>query len=734
MKTFDADIIYQLLPPAVRMRDVTPSGTPGPLYALIEVIAAQANIVDDNLYQLYDDLFIETCAPWVIPYIGDLIGYRPLRAIPPDDATARSDVADTIGMRRRKGTLVALDQLATDVLGRPAVAVEFFERLAVSQYVRNHVRPQNAIVDVHGYQTAIDINTAFDLAPRSADVRRIRSGGGRYNIPNIGLFVWRLAAYGGASLGLGPVTVPMTNALIASTAREVGPNRYTFDPFGDDVALVNPPLTPAEFTLPVRQNVPYPLRRYPLFDELAELRAGTVTPDDAAYFGLNPVFAVYDVTGAAIAPQHLAVCDLDEWAPSTDAGVWVTVDPERGRLVCNPAAFSVPPALRVAYAYAFSGDYGAGTYEQPRDAGEGDATTLVADLAAATPAAWVAGIVEIGDSGLYMGDVTLTPGAQALIVRAEDDARPVIAGNVTIVAVPGGNVTLRGLGIGGTLTIAGEPAVATQSSTSSASSSTLGGTPADAGDPSFTLTLEYCTLRSALHWTYGGGGNLTIAFSLCAPLLVDPAVVIAVNDSVVDAGFPVATGAGSSISSSSGNAADPFAAIAGPDAASACGDLTLTACTVFGDISARETVLIENSIITGNVVAARTQSGCIRYSYLTPNANVPPRFRCQPDLAIAAALTAAQAADPGLNAAAAAAITTAIEGWLVPAFTSRRKSDAGYAQLADSCPLEIRTGAESEDEMGVFHALYWPRRENNLYYRFDEYLRVGLQAGIIHAS
>ena len=30
----------------------------------------------DDLDQLYDDQFIETCAPWVIPYIGDLIGYQ----------------------------------------------------------------------------------------------------------------------------------------------------------------------------------------------------------------------------------------------------------------------------------------------------------------------------------------------------------------------------------------------------------------------------------------------------------------------------------------------------------------------------------------------------------------------------------------------------------------------------------------------------------------------------------
>ena len=46
----------------------------GPLQALLAVVAEQLARVDDNIDQLYDDLFIETCATWVVPYIGDLIG------------------------------------------------------------------------------------------------------------------------------------------------------------------------------------------------------------------------------------------------------------------------------------------------------------------------------------------------------------------------------------------------------------------------------------------------------------------------------------------------------------------------------------------------------------------------------------------------------------------------------------------------------------------------------------
>ena len=37
---------------------------------------ARSRLVDEDIEQLYDDQFIETCAEWVVPYIGDLIGVR----------------------------------------------------------------------------------------------------------------------------------------------------------------------------------------------------------------------------------------------------------------------------------------------------------------------------------------------------------------------------------------------------------------------------------------------------------------------------------------------------------------------------------------------------------------------------------------------------------------------------------------------------------------------------------
>ncbi len=81
-----------------------------------------------------------------MPYIGDLIGYRPLHGRILDAATSaigspRAEVAHTIGYRRRKGTAAMLEQLARDVTGWDAAVVEFFRLLATTQYM-NHIRPE----------------------------------------------------------------------------------------------------------------------------------------------------------------------------------------------------------------------------------------------------------------------------------------------------------------------------------------------------------------------------------------------------------------------------------------------------------------------------------------------------------------------------------------------------------------------------------------------------------------
>src|SRR6202012_3291557 len=133
-----AERLYGLLPAIYRQRDAEQGE---PLRALLAAFAQEFGALEENVMQLYDDQFIETCADWVTPYIGDLIGYRPLHGVSPRIASPRAEVAHTIAFRRRKGTALMLEELAQDVTDWPAHAVEFFEQLATTQYMK-HTRPQ----------------------------------------------------------------------------------------------------------------------------------------------------------------------------------------------------------------------------------------------------------------------------------------------------------------------------------------------------------------------------------------------------------------------------------------------------------------------------------------------------------------------------------------------------------------------------------------------------------------
>src|SRR5262249_54534186 len=113
------DRLYKLLPAIYRVRDAEQGY---PLQALPRVIAEQVHVLEDNIAQLYDNWFIETAEDWVVPYIADLIGYRPVleAGSASDDTTAegrglnrvlipRREVANTVSYRRRKGTLAVLE-------------------------------------------------------------------------------------------------------------------------------------------------------------------------------------------------------------------------------------------------------------------------------------------------------------------------------------------------------------------------------------------------------------------------------------------------------------------------------------------------------------------------------------------------------------------------------------------------------------------------------------------------
>lgn len=664
--TFDADTLYKLLPATYRVRD---DAQGGPLRALVEIIAQEALALEENLAQLYDDLFIETCADWVAPYIGDLIGYRPLGDIP-GVASPRAEIVNTIGYRRRKGTAAMLEQLASDVAGTPARVIEFFQLLATTQYMNHVRRDHRSVANIRPAAELRYLGTPFDPLARTADVRRIAAGRGRYNIPNLGIFLWRLRAY--------PATfIP---------AFRVDERRFCFSPLGNSMPLFNTPQSEATITqLAGPLNVPMPISRRVLHARTAD------------YYGADVSIAVYR-DGTLVPIETIAACDL-----SDSGGAWayqpaaqVAIDPELGR-IAFPTNDEPPGDVRVSFYYGFSADISGGEYE--RAAGFDEAIKPVQTISAPTTLQSAidglngTGAIEIGDSTSYQETLAINLGAATQVeIRAANERRPLIVlnGEWTIDGGAEAELTLDGVLIAGAaLRVTGNLR---------------------------KLTLRHCTLVPGLTLDSDGAPASPDAPSL----FVESASVVVEIEACILGGVRASENAIITIRNSLLDATgEGRVAYAGLDGQSAGAPLRIENSTVIGRVHTRILDRMSNTIVvaggaaegawTEPLRAERRQEGCVRFSYIPLGSRTPRRYQCQP----------ASAAD-------AARVR--------PQWTSTRYGDPGYGQLSRRSASEIREGADDGGELGVFHDLFLPQREANLRVRLDEYLRFGLEAGIFYAT
>jgi hypothetical protein len=663
-----------------RLESLRERSTRGPLKALIQVVAEQLEVVEENIAQLYDDLFIETCGDWVVPYIGDLLGYEPLHALGGDGSSGRAEVAHVIALRRRKGTVSVLEQLARDVSGWNARAVEFFALLGATQYM-NHPRPNRHYApDLRHAEALSRIGSAFDSVSHTIDVRRIDSGRGRFNVPNVGIFLWRLFAY----------------RHTRSPAVRVDDRRYLVSPLGQPFALFSNPIAEEEIThLAEPNNVPEPLARRLLSSQLSSYY-GTRPGPSADVDNADPSLILF-VDGAEVPRAQISICDLSDdgagWAHVPPAGHY-SIDPVLGRVALAPDV-AVPTRVELSYHYGFSADLGGGEYS--RELSPAPLALSVPDdhatIGAALAALGGAGVIEITDSGRYEETLAISVSAgERLVLRARDGARPtlVLSGPLTIEGGAASACELDGLLVTGD--VVQVPLAGNELASLRIAHSTL--VPGHALDVTGApLSPEQPSLLIA-----SPSSSLTLERSIVGGIRAEGGELLAV-DSIIDATQP------------SGVA---YAAL---DGVSAAGRLTLRECTVVGKLHATEIGLISNCLLIAQlepgdgwsapIHAERRQTGCVRFSYLPPTAIVPSRFRCQPEGA------------PGL---------------VVPRFTSLRYGVPAYCQLARRSSEEIRRGADDEGEMGAFHHLFPAQREANLRARLREFLRVGLNTGIFYET
>ncbi len=670
-----------------QLLELTTAATGGPLASLMAIVEEQVLALRENLDQLYDDHFIETCADWVAPYIGDLISYRPLHGVTPQVASPRAEVAHTIGYRRRKGTITVIEQLARDVTGWNATAVEFFQRMIVTQYM-NHIRSEcRASPDLRDWRILERVGGgAFDRVMRTFEARKVASRRGRYNIPNVGVYLWRLDPY----------------SLTGSPAAMVDATRGCFHPLGIDCALVTLPVTETNvMSLATPLNVPEPILRRDFSKRPSDYYTGPDNITKSLRLYVGPPHALVPVD-----PTNIASCNLADngsvWAHTPPAGKYA-IDTVLGRFAL-PAAPPSGSIVAVDFHYAFSAPLGGGEYNrQTSSLGAATPPKLIrvpsdsATIAGALGELGGAGVVEIEDSGRYSETLAISVAANATIeLRAANGRRPTILLGATmeLSGAAGSAISLNGLLIAGAELHVG----------------------ASASDALVNLTISHCTLTPGLALAPSGAPASPTAPSLVLEL---PTLTTAIDHSILG-GLRAHAEATVAISDSVLDAtATTGVAYAALDNASPGASLTLQAVTAIGKINARQFTLVSNSILLAAlgpgdtwawaVSAERRQIGCTRFSYLPPSARAPRRYRCLPD----------PDADPRLS---------------LPIFTSLRYGAPGYCQLGATAGQSLQTGADDEGEPGAFHSIYQAQREDNLTIRLAEYMRVGMEAGIFHQN
>jgi hypothetical protein len=721
--SFDLKYLYELLPALYRIRDtelgirmltdedkaklfaLTGSTNEfpdehiyGPLKSLLSVIADQVAVLEENLEQLYDDQFIETCAEWAVSYIGDLVGTRGLIEIPGSSFSQRGEVANTIAYRRRKGTASILEQLARDVTGWNASVVEYFQLLATTQYL-NHLRPENqAFTAVRNWKVPEYINTPFDKTTRTADVRRIEKKRGKYNIPNIGIYLWRIDSF----------------SLTKSPAYRVDERRFTFNALGLDGPLYNLPVTEDEIThLSEQENVPMPIARMVMKNDLAAFYGNDKSV--LVYVDGNP--AVPETANMITSPPAalediVCVCNLSDvysggiitgWANMpTDK---IAIDPVLGR-IAFPSSLDPPDSVHVNYYYGFSAAMGGGEYSRQATFSTGtDPVKISADSGTIQGAldqlATTGGIIEIMDNDYYFETPLIKVAeGKTIELRAADGCRPVLVleDEMLIEGGENSNVIINGLMITG-------PGIRVPLKDSNNNDNGLQG-----------LRILHCTLFPPANPSIGDIPAVTVG----PRLVIETPDTIAELEKTICGPIRLFDGASMKITNSIIDALDEnepaYAGLSGVDQG---GDLHMENCTIIGKVHTRMMKLATNSIFFAGlapsaewpvpVISRRLQEGCARFSYFSPGSRVPHPYMCQPkDMATAAAVR--------------------------PVFTSLTYGDPGYCQLSRHCAREITRGADDDAEMGAFHDLYQPQRESNLKTRLDEYLRFGLETGIFYAS
>ena len=479
--------LYERLPEIYRIRDME-QDPPGQLMSYLSLVENVFGDIHENIESLYDDLFIESCDDWVIPYIGDMLGTTHLKG---DPWTLRADVADTIALRRTKGTLASIERLTYDLTQWGVHCVELRERLVWSQHL-NHLRPdsgdqatlgllptsrfspaQGGMMTLRDPALLSLLDSPFDPFSHLPDLKPPAFGNLRFNLPNLGIFLWRLEDYrvkrakpiwrGKKSLGSSYVVRFEVHPTGISTMLF---NTYQFDPDRDPPVITSldgtpGPIHPARLT----EGSPSGCPEHYLSIDTYDPTSSDYSVADISDVGLilhlpEPQFTGEGWEGGETKAWKIKGANLCAWEHGIQPMIRnreIVIDPRIGRVLIGveteAEAQALVDHLLITYTYGAVGPVGAHPVTRSPvpaeiggdsvitrvvnqyDSGDPDGlTNALNDLDTTTSPV----VVEIRDSMTHILELSSIQGVQnedggpnlrlnrSLIIRSADDERPVI--------------------------------------------------------------------------------------------------------------------------------------------------------------------------------------------------------------------------------------------------------------------------------------------------------------------
>ena len=696
------DELFKLLPAFLRLRDaevgrrirreVDPGSTTrdiedfGPLRTLASLVAREAQIADEGLDALYADAFIETCAPWVIPYLGDLLGVRGLADIP-EGIDMRARVANALDLRSRKGTLRALEQAASDASGWPVHAVEYWKRLVHTQSMRLAHPKMGRTVEVRNRAAMARIGTAFERDGRNVEVRRIEVGG-RWMLGNVGLHVWRLRPH----------------SITGHVARPVGSRRdFRFHPLGCDAQLFARRGIDRGVGVPARErDMPAPISRAILDEDLGR------PEDEMVLYG--PGRAILIQVGATVVPPsairaaHLGSraapgAPEPDWTRTGGIPGLTLIDPELGRLVVDP---DLSGPVRITCHFARVLEIGGGEHGRAGPIGSVEDGVAIApsnNLVTAIDGAGGEGTFLLEQTSHYAanGQITVPEGGILRLV-ATDGAFPTVRiGGAGLTVALGNKATLELNGLrlhGGAVTASGTGAGVTVRDCTLVPGRSLGidAAPADPG----ALALDCRTV----------GASLRIDRAILGPVEVASDMDVRMAESILDAGDPASRAFGPAAEAERVTVAFDRCTVLGRVETGAFSDGARIAPAGFGvAVESEERLATSDTVFfarpgAGGAPPVRVdhrQVGCIRFSHVPEGSLVPRLYRCvrRPE----------------------------------PHFASTRYGTPDYMALAPGADEGLARGAENGGEMGAQNRAAHQARSDNIRRSIEDFLRFGHAAG-----